>query len=95
MTWLLSTDVEHVRKPVSKALKVVTAIHPTEEDNNPLDSMGEEVPGPATETTLTGTTNIVTAANSKDTDKRNAVRESRRTNPAETLKAKPTGPEFN
>jgi hypothetical protein len=38
--------------------------------------------------------NIATSANSKDTDRRNARKESRRTSPAEMPRAEPIGQEF-
>jgi len=41
----------------------------------------------------TGTTSIAISANSKVTDRRNAERQSRKTNPATTPKDEHTGPE--
>ncbi len=46
------------------------------------------------EATATGTANTATSAKSRDTDKKNVGSESRRINPAVTLKDDTTGPRF-
>jgi hypothetical protein len=66
--------------------------HPDEEAiKQGLDSINEEAQAAEAETTRTGTTNIATFANNKGIDKRNAGKESRKTNLAEMLKDKLTG----
>jgi hypothetical protein len=56
-----------------------------------LDQAEEEIP--EVETTATGTANTATSEKSRDTDKRNAKRESKKINPAMMLKDT-TGPRY-
>jgi hypothetical protein len=68
-------------------------MHPAEEVTKPdpdLTNKGAQAAG----TMQSRITNIVTSADSKDTGRRNDRKESRRTSPAETPRAKPTGREF-
>jgi hypothetical protein len=78
---------------VSPTHKTIEIIRTIEETNNHQDSTGEEAQ--TVETMSTETTNSATSANSWDTDKKNARKESRKTNPAMTPRAEHTGAESN
>jgi hypothetical protein len=91
-TLLPSIDKEPNQKQISKALKATVDIWQIEEDSNhPGSTKGE---AQTTGTKLTETTNTATSANKKDSDRKKAGRDSRRTNPVATPKDKPIGPEF-
>ncbi len=92
MTLLPSADKEPSQRQVSPTHKTIAIIRTIEEANNHPDSTGEEVQ--TEETMPTRTTNTAASANSKDTDKENARKESRKTNPAVTPRAEHTGPVY-
>jgi hypothetical protein len=85
----LSIDEERGPKATNTADKHEETTAPDEEATK-LDQAEEEIP--AMEATATGTANTATSARSRDTDKKNAGNESRRINPAVTLKDDTTGP---
>ncbi len=87
----LSIDEEPGPKTTNPAGKPEETTAPDEEATK-LDQDKEEIP--AWEATATGTANTVTSAKSRDTDKKNARSESRRINPAATLKDDTIGPRF-
>jgi hypothetical protein len=66
-------------------------IKPIEEVSNPQDSTREEAQ--TMEAMPLGTTSTAISARCKGIDKRNAKKESRKTNPATTPKKEHTGPE--
>ncbi len=92
MTSRLSTDQEPGPKATNPADKTEETTAPDEEATKLDQEDEEEIP--ALEATATGTANTATSAKSRDTDKKNAGSESRRINPAVTLKDDTTGPRF-
>jgi hypothetical protein len=88
----LSIDEEPGPKATNPADKTEETTAPDEEAIKLDQEDEEEIP--ALEATATGTANTATSAKSRDTDKKNAGSESRRINPAETLKDDTTGPRF-
>jgi hypothetical protein len=91
-TWLLSTDEEPDPRRVRTISKHAEEdIIPAEEVTRPdLDQTNEE--NLVAEATQIGTASTATFANYKGTNRKNAEKGSRRTNPAGTLKDKHTGP---
>jgi hypothetical protein len=91
MTWLLSIDEEpdpRRTRPTSKQAKVDIIL--AEEVTRPdLDPTNEE--DPAAEATQIGMASTAIFASNKNTDRKNAGKESRRTSPARMLKDKHTG----
>ncbi len=84
------------KEPDQKATNPVDTTEETtapDEEATKLDQEDEEEIL-ALEATATGTANTATTANSRDTDKKNAGSESRRINPAATLKDDTTGTRF-
>jgi hypothetical protein len=86
MMWPPSTDEEPSQKQARPAPKTTVITKPIEEVNNHQDSTGKEAQ--IMETMLTGTTSNAIFANSRDIDRRNAEKGSRRINPAMTLRAR-------
>jgi hypothetical protein len=86
MTWPLPIDEGPGPRRISQALKATAADMPPAEDP---DSTDEEAQ--AAETTQTGTTNFAISASCNGIGKRNARKESRRTNLAEKPKDEHTG----
>ncbi len=87
----VSIDEEPGPKATNPADKHEETTAPDEKATK-LDQDEEEIP--AMEATATGTANTATSAKSRDTDKKNAGSESRRINPAATLKDATTGTRF-
>ncbi len=88
----LSIDKEPDQKATNPVDKTQETTAPDEEATKLDQEDEEEIP--ALEAMATGTANIATSANSRDTDKKNAGSESRRINPAAMLKDDTTGPRF-
>jgi hypothetical protein len=88
----LSIVKEPDKKATNPVDKTEETTAPDEEATKQDQEDEEEIP--ALEATATGTANTATSANSRGTDKKNAGSESRRINPAVTLKDDTTGPRF-
>jgi hypothetical protein len=91
MTSQLSIDEEQGPKTTNPVDKHEETTAPDKEATK-LDQAEEEIL--AMEATATGTANTATSAKSRDTDKKNARSESRKINPATTLKDDTTGLRF-
>jgi len=88
----LSIDEEPDQKAANPVDKTEETTAPDEEATKLDQEDKEEIP--ALEVTATGTANTATSARSRDINKKNAGSESRRIDPAETLKDDTTGPRF-
>jgi hypothetical protein len=88
----LSIDKEQDQKATNPVDKTEETTAPDKEATKLDQENEEEIP--ALEATATGMANTATSANSRDADKKNARSESRRINPAATLKDDTTGPRF-